>query len=43
MPEIYWASGLRPWSCFLSSGFPVGDWGSRPEGDESANVPTPGA
>ena len=43
MPEIYWASGLRPATRFLSSGFPVGDWGSRPAGDESANVPTPGA
>jgi len=43
MPEIYWASDRRPASRFISSGFPVGDWGSRPEGDEASNVPTPGA
>jgi 4-amino-4-deoxy-L-arabinose transferase-like glycosyltransferase len=43
MPEIYWASDRRPASRFISSGFPVGDWGSRPDGDESTNVPTPGA
>ncbi len=43
MPEIYWASDRRPASRFLTSGFPVGDWGSRPEGDEASNVPTPGA
>jgi 4-amino-4-deoxy-L-arabinose transferase-like glycosyltransferase len=43
MPEIYWKSDRRPASRFISSGFPVGDWGSRPEGDEASNVPTPGA
>ncbi|MGZ4801070.1 MAG: ArnT family glycosyltransferase [Acidimicrobiia bacterium] len=43
MPEIYWASDRRPASRFITSGFPVGDWGSRPEGDASTNVPTPGA
>jgi Dolichyl-phosphate-mannose-protein mannosyltransferase len=43
MPEIYWASDRRPASRFITSGFPIGDWGSRPEGDEKANVPTPGA
>lgn len=43
MPEIYWASDRRPASRFITSGFPVGDWGSRPEGDEASNVPTPGA
>lgn len=43
MPEIYWKSDRRPASRFLSSGFPVGDWGSRPEGDERSFVPTPGA
>jgi MFS family permease len=43
MPEIYWASDRRPASRFLTSGFPVGDWGSRPDGDTSTNVPTPGA
>jgi 4-amino-4-deoxy-L-arabinose transferase-like glycosyltransferase len=43
MPEIYWKSDRRPASRFISSGFPIGDWGSRPEGDEAANVPTPGA
>jgi hypothetical protein len=43
MPEIYWAADRRPASRFLSSGFPVGDWGSRPDGDASTNVPTPGA
>ncbi len=43
MPEIYWASDRRPASRFITSGFPVGDWGSRPPGDTSTNVPTPGA
>jgi MFS family permease len=43
MPEIYWASDRRPASRFITSGFPIGDWGSRPEGDEASNVPTPGA
>lgn len=43
MPEIYWKSDRRPASRFISSGFPVGDWGSRPEGDPASNVPTPGA
>ena len=43
MPEIYWASDRRPASRFITSGFPIGDWGSRPEGDEKSNVPTPGA
>ncbi len=43
MPEIYWASNRRPASRFLSSGFLLGDWGSRPDGDTSTNVPTPGA
>jgi hypothetical protein len=43
MPEIYWASDRRPASRFVSSGFTIGDWGSRPDGDESTNVPTPGA
>lgn len=43
MPEIYWASDRRPASRFLSSGFLIGDWGSRPTGDTSTNVPTPGA
>jgi hypothetical protein len=43
MPEIYWASDRRPASRFLTSGFLVGDWGSRPPGDVSTNVPTPGA
>lgn len=42
MPEIYWASGRLPASGILSSGFPVGDWGSRPEGDLAARAPTPG-
>ncbi len=35
MPEIYWASDRRPASRFITSGFPVGDWGSRPAGDVS--------
>jgi 4-amino-4-deoxy-L-arabinose transferase-like glycosyltransferase len=43
MPEIYWKADRRPASRFLTSGFPIGDWGSRPEGDENSNVPTPGA
>jgi hypothetical protein len=43
MPEIYWASDRRPASRFISSGFLIGDWGSRPSGDPSTNVPTPGA
>jgi MFS family permease len=43
MPEIYWASNRRPASRFFSSGFILGDWGSRPAGDTSTNVPTPGA
>jgi 4-amino-4-deoxy-L-arabinose transferase-like glycosyltransferase len=43
MPEIYWASDRRPASRFITNGFVVGDWGSRPPGDTSTNVPTPGA
>jgi hypothetical protein len=43
MPEIYWASDRRPASRFITNGFIVGDWGSRPAGDISTNVPTPGA
>jgi hypothetical protein len=43
MPEIYWASDRRPASRFITNGFAVGDWGSRPAGDVSTNVPTPGA
>jgi hypothetical protein len=42
MPEIYWASGRLPASGILSSGFPVGDWGSRPEGDLESRAPTEG-
>ncbi len=43
MPEIYWASGARPGTRFLSTGFVNGDWGGRPAGDTTADVPTPGA
>ncbi len=43
LPEIYWASGARPATRFLSSGFYLGDWGGRPAGNRSADVPTPGA
>ncbi|MBK5287393.1 MAG: glycosyltransferase family 39 protein [Acidimicrobiia bacterium] len=43
LPEIYWASGARPATRFLSSGFYLGDWGGRPPGDERADAPTPGA
>ncbi len=43
MPEIYWASGARPGSRFLSTGFVNGDWGGRPADDRAADVPTPGA
>ena len=43
MPEIYWASGALPATRFLSSGFWLGDWGGRPRGNTTADVPTPGA
>ena len=43
LPEIYWASGARPSTRFLSSGFCLGDWGGRPPGNRTADVPTPGA
>lgn len=43
LPEIYWASGALPASRFLSDGFVLGDWGGRPSGDQSTDVPTPGA
>jgi len=43
MPEIYWKSKQRPATRFLSSGFLLGDWGSRPDGDLTTDVPTPGA
>jgi hypothetical protein len=43
MPEIYWGSGRPPSTRLLSSGFWVGDWGSRPEADVQADVPTPHA
>ena len=42
-PEIYWASGALPATRFLSDGFVLGDWGGRPSGDRSTDVPTPGA
>ncbi len=42
-PEVYWASGALPGTRFLSDGFVNGDWGGRPPGDTSADVPTPGA
>jgi MFS family permease len=42
MPEIYWASERLPASGILSSGFPVGDWGGRPEGDLKSRAPTEG-
>lgn len=42
MPEIYWASERLPASGILSSGFPVGDWGSRPEGHLDSRAPTEG-
>ncbi len=43
LPEIYWASGGRPATRFLSSGFVNGDWGGRPQANLTADVPTPGA
>ena len=43
LPEVYWASGARPATRFLSSGFCLGDWGGRPPGNATADVPTPGA
>ena len=43
LPEIYWASGGRPATRFLSSGFINGDWGGRPQANLTADVPTPGA
>lgn len=42
-PEIYWASGALPGTRFLSDGFVNGNWGGRPPGDTSSDVPTPGA
>jgi hypothetical protein len=42
-PEIYWASGALPGTRFLSDGFVNGNWGGRPPGDASSDVPTPGA
>jgi len=42
-PEIYWASGALPGTRFLSDGFVNGNWGGRPPGDRSSDVPTPGA
>src|SRR4029079_10527723 len=40
-PEIYWASGALPGTRFLSDGFVNGNWGGRPPGDRSRDVPTP--
>ena len=43
MPEIYWASGKLPGTRFPTNGFLTGNFGGRPAGDTSADVPTPGA
>lgn len=43
MPEIYWASGKLPAARFPTNGFLTGNFGGRPEGDTSADIPTPGA
>jgi 4-amino-4-deoxy-L-arabinose transferase-like glycosyltransferase len=43
IPEIYWAADALPATRFLSDGFVLGDWGGRPAGDQSTDVPTPGA
>ena len=41
-PEIYWASGALPGTRFLSDGFVNGNWGGRPPGDTSSDVPDAG-
>jgi 4-amino-4-deoxy-L-arabinose transferase-like glycosyltransferase len=43
VPEIYWASGTRPATRFVTTGFLTGNFGGRPPNDTSADVPTPGA
>ena len=43
LPEIYWASGARPATRFLTTGFLTGNWGGRPPSPDTVKEATPGA
>jgi len=43
VPEIYWASGTRPATRFVTTGFLTGHWGGRPASPDTVDAATPGA
>jgi hypothetical protein len=43
VPEIYWASGRRPATRFIHTGFLTGNSGGRPQGGATASDGIPGA
>jgi hypothetical protein len=43
LPELYWASGRRPATRFVHTGFLTGNTGGRPNGSGSAEGALPGA
>lgn len=43
VPEIYWASGKRPATRFITTGFLTGNWGGRMPSADTADAATPGA
>jgi len=43
IPEIYWASGARPATRFVTTGFLTGHWGGRPASPDTVEEATPGA
>ncbi|MFM7271486.1 MAG: ArnT family glycosyltransferase [Actinomycetes bacterium] len=43
LPEVYWASGKRPATRFITTGFLTGNWGGREPSDDTAAAATPGA
>ncbi|MFM7617610.1 MAG: ArnT family glycosyltransferase [Actinomycetes bacterium] len=43
VPEIYWASGARPATRFVTTGFLTGHWGGRPASADTVDEATPGA
>ena len=43
LPEIYWASGARPATRFVTTGFLTGHWGGRPPSPDTVDEATPGA
>jgi hypothetical protein len=43
LPEVYWASGKRPATRFITTGFLTGNWGGRAPSGDTAAAATPGA